>query len=72
MDIGSWRAMVHRVARSQTRPMRLHTHTHTHTEEEKSCQVKGSSGKGSDGGDGAGGSCDKRRDLEKGVDKAGF
>ena len=44
---------------------------HTHTEEEKSCQVKGSSGKRSDG-DGAGGSCDAKRDLEKGVDKVCF
>ena len=45
---------------------------HTHTQEEKSCQVKGSSGKGSDGGDGAGGSCDEKRDLEKGINKACF
>jgi len=30
MDRGAWRAIVHRVAKSQTQPSNYHTHTHTH------------------------------------------
>ena len=31
MDRGAWRAIVHRVAKSQTQLSNYHTHTHTHT-----------------------------------------
>ena len=31
MDRGSWQAIVHAVAKSQTQPS-IHTHTHTHTQ----------------------------------------
>ena len=51
MDIGSWRAMVHRVARSQTRPMRLHTHTHTHTRRKRrAARLRAVLGRGLRGG----------------------
>ena len=36
-DRGAWRAMVHRVSKSQTRLQQLSVHTHTHTHTKGKC-----------------------------------